>query len=119
VASHEPVEFQPKPILRKLREHEVDFVLIVGLAGIARGSSPRSEAWAREERSSPTRPEVMPYSTYEDARAREAELLRSAQNLKIGAAPRSERRAVFSPSRILEILRGRHGAMRKPAAGRI
>jgi len=39
VASHEPVEFQPKPILRKLLEHQVDFVLIGGLAGIARGSS--------------------------------------------------------------------------------
>ncbi|MDQ2910870.1 MAG: hypothetical protein M3R39_07635 [Actinomycetota bacterium] len=32
-------EFRPKPILRALLEHEVDFVLIGGLAGIARGSS--------------------------------------------------------------------------------
>jgi hypothetical protein len=39
VASHEPAEFQPKPILRTLLEHGVDFVLIGGLAGIARGSS--------------------------------------------------------------------------------
>jgi hypothetical protein len=39
VASHEPAEFQPKPILRTLLEHEVDFVLIGGLAGIAHGSS--------------------------------------------------------------------------------
>jgi hypothetical protein len=39
VASREPLEFQPKPILRKLLEHDVDFVLIGGLAGIARGSS--------------------------------------------------------------------------------
>ena len=51
--SHEPVEFQPKPLLRKLLDHEVDFVPIGGLAGIARGSSypswppafPRSAAW--------------------------------------------------------------------------
>src|SRR5207253_7708068 len=39
VASREPAEFQPKPILRTLLEHGVDFVLIGGLAGIARGSS--------------------------------------------------------------------------------
>ena len=32
-------EFQPKPILETLVAHEVDFVLIGGLAGIARGSS--------------------------------------------------------------------------------
>ena len=39
MASHEPTEFRPKPILRALLEHGVDFVLIGGLAGIARGSS--------------------------------------------------------------------------------
>jgi hypothetical protein len=39
VASREPAEFDAKPILRKLLEHDVDFVLIGGLAGIARGSS--------------------------------------------------------------------------------
>ena len=39
MASREPAEFQPKPILRTLLEHGVDFVLIGGLAGIARGSS--------------------------------------------------------------------------------
>ena len=39
MASREPVEFQPKPILRRLLEHDVDFVLIGGLAGIAHGSS--------------------------------------------------------------------------------
>lgn len=39
MASHEPAEFQPKPILRRLLEHGVDFVLIGGLAGMARGSS--------------------------------------------------------------------------------
>ena len=39
MASREPAEFQPKPILRILLEHDVDFVLIGGLAGIARGSS--------------------------------------------------------------------------------
>ena len=32
-------EFQPKAILRTLLEYEVDFVLIGGLAGMARGSS--------------------------------------------------------------------------------
>ncbi|MGZ8795047.1 MAG: hypothetical protein ACXW0F_10460 [Gaiellaceae bacterium] len=39
MASHEQVDFQPKPILRRLLEHEVDFVLIGGLAGVAHGSS--------------------------------------------------------------------------------
>ncbi len=39
MASREPAEFQPKPILRKLLEHKVDFVLIGGLAGMAHGSS--------------------------------------------------------------------------------
>jgi hypothetical protein len=34
-----PREFQPRPILRTLIAHEVDFVLIGGLAGMARGSS--------------------------------------------------------------------------------
>jgi hypothetical protein len=34
-----PEEFQPRPILETLVAHEVDFVLIGGLAGIARGSS--------------------------------------------------------------------------------
>jgi hypothetical protein len=34
-----PHEFQPRPILDALVAHEVDFVLIGGLAGIARGSS--------------------------------------------------------------------------------
>ncbi len=34
-----PEEFQPRPILDALLEHDVDFVLIGGLAGIARGSS--------------------------------------------------------------------------------
>jgi Aminoglycoside-2''-adenylyltransferase len=34
-----PPEFQPKPILRTLLEHDVDFVLIGGLAGIVHGSS--------------------------------------------------------------------------------
>jgi len=59
----------------------------------------------------------MPYSTYEDARAREAELLRSARSVKIGAVPQRERRAVFSPSRFLEILRRHAGEGRKPAVG--
>jgi hypothetical protein len=32
-------EFQPKPLLRSLIDHGVDFVVIGGLAGMARGSS--------------------------------------------------------------------------------
>ena len=39
MASREPDKFDAKPILRKLLEHDVDFVLIGGLAGIAHGSS--------------------------------------------------------------------------------
>jgi hypothetical protein len=65
------------------------------------------------------RPEVMPYSTYEDARAREAELLRSAQRFMVGAVPRRQRRAVFNASRIVGMLRRRDGAVRKPATGHI
>jgi hypothetical protein len=34
-----PDEFQPKPILRALRSHEVDFVVVGGLAGMAHGST--------------------------------------------------------------------------------
>jgi hypothetical protein len=34
-----PAEFQPKPLLRSLIAHGVDFVVIGGLAGMARGSS--------------------------------------------------------------------------------
>jgi hypothetical protein len=34
-----PPEFQPKPILRALTRHHVDFVLIGGLAGVVHGSS--------------------------------------------------------------------------------
>ena len=37
--SHVPPEFQARPILRTLLKHDVDFVLIGGMAGIARGSS--------------------------------------------------------------------------------
>jgi hypothetical protein len=57
----------------------------------------------------------MPYSTYEDARAREAELMRSAQSVKIGSVPREERRAIVSVSRIVGIVLGRHGRARRPA----
>jgi hypothetical protein len=32
-------EFQPRPILRTLIAHDVDFVVIGGIAGVARGSS--------------------------------------------------------------------------------
>ena len=34
-----PAEFQPRPLLRALTAHGVDFVVIGGLAGMARGSS--------------------------------------------------------------------------------
>jgi len=60
----------------------------------------------------------MPYSTYEDARAREAELLHSARRTTVGSVPRRERRPSFLLSRILGIVRWRHGAARKPAIGR-
>ena len=39
MARPEQADFQPRPIFRKLLEHQVDFVLIGGMAGIARGSS--------------------------------------------------------------------------------
>lgn len=39
MAPPEPPEFRPKSILRALLEHEVDFVLVGGLAGMAHGSS--------------------------------------------------------------------------------
>jgi hypothetical protein len=39
VARPEPTEFRPKSILQTLNAHEVDFVLIGGLAGMAHGSS--------------------------------------------------------------------------------
>jgi hypothetical protein len=39
VASPAPPDFRPKAILRALTEHEVDFVVIGGLAGMARGSA--------------------------------------------------------------------------------
>jgi len=39
LARPEQADFQPRPIFRKLLEHQVDFVLIGGMAGIARGSS--------------------------------------------------------------------------------
>jgi hypothetical protein len=46
-------EFDAKPILRSLLEHQVDFVVIGGLAGMARGSSYPSfdldVAYARED----------------------------------------------------------------------
>lgn len=48
-----PKEFRPRPILDALLAHEVDFVLIGGLAGIVRGSSyPTYDvdiAYARDE----------------------------------------------------------------------
>jgi hypothetical protein len=57
----------------------------------------------------------MPYSTYEDARARESELMRSARRVTVGTVPREERKPLFRLSRVLEIVLGRHGRARKPA----
>lgn len=59
----------------------------------------------------------MPYSTYEDARAHERELLRLAQKHKIGSVPRRERRSIFRANRILSVMRERYAAVRKPAVG--
>jgi hypothetical protein len=39
VEPHEPDSFEPRRILETLLEHGVDFVLIGGLAGVARGSA--------------------------------------------------------------------------------
>ena len=60
----------------------------------------------------------MPYSTYEDARARERELLSLAQKHRIGSEPRRERRSIFRPNRILAALRQGRVPVRKPAVGR-
>jgi hypothetical protein len=60
----------------------------------------------------------MPYSSYEDARAREAELLRSAQRVKIGSVPCGEHRPVFTLSRLVQLVRGRRIGARRPAVTR-
>jgi len=60
----------------------------------------------------------MPYSSYEDARAREAELLRSAQRVKVGAVPRGDDRSRFTLNRLVQFVR-RHGVgAHKPAVTR-
>lgn len=69
-----------------------------------------------EEKVSAARPVVMPYSSYEDARAREAELLQSAQRVKIGSAPRGEHRPVFTLGGLMRLLGARRA--RKPAVTR-
>jgi len=71
-----------------------------------------------EDRSDSRRPEVMSYSSYEDARAREAELLRSARKHTVGSEPRPERRSGFPFSRLLEIVHLRQAPAQKPAVGR-
>jgi hypothetical protein len=60
----------------------------------------------------------MPYSTYEDARARELELLGSARKLKIGPVPRRDRPPLIRLDRILAAIRERYATTRKPAIGR-
>lgn len=67
-----------------------------------------------EEHSLAGRPEDMVYS-YEEARAREAELLRSAQRTTVVSVPRREGRRTFGVSRILQLVRGRSEGVRKPA----
>jgi hypothetical protein len=72
-----------------------------------------------EDGDKPSRPEDM-YSTYEDARARERELLQLAQRDKVGpSGPKRERRPLFrlSVGRFVEALRERYSATAsKPAA---
>jgi hypothetical protein len=58
----------------------------------------------------------MVYS-YEEARAREAELLRSAQRVKVASVPRAEERPRFSLSRLVKLVRVHDGA-HKPAVTR-
>jgi hypothetical protein len=52
-----PTEFQPKPILHALIAHDVDFVVIGGMAGMARGASNPSYdvdvAYARDRSAAP------------------------------------------------------------------
>jgi hypothetical protein len=60
----------------------------------------------------------MTYSTYEDARAREVELLRSAQKFKIGSEPTRHRRPLIRLDTILLAMREHRAAARKPAVGR-
>jgi hypothetical protein len=60
----------------------------------------------------------MSYSSYEDARAREQELLLLAQRHRIGSEPRHERPSLFQPSHILAALRKRYVTARRPAVGR-
>jgi hypothetical protein len=72
----------------------------------------------REDVSALIRLEDMPYSTYEDARAHERELLRLAQKQRIGSEPRRARRSFFNVDKILAALRRRPEPTRKPAVGR-
>lgn len=61
------------------------------------------------------------YSTYDDARARERELLHLAQRHEIGApGPRRAWGSLFQlkTSKVLTALRERYAAARKPAIGR-
>lgn len=60
------------------------------------------------------RPEDMVYS-YEEARAREAELLRSAQRTTVASVPRREGRRTFGISRIVQLVRRRPEGVRRPA----
>jgi hypothetical protein len=72
----------------------------------------------REDLAPPVRLEDMPYSTYEDARACERELLSLAQKQRIGSEPRRARRSFFSADKILAALRRRPEPAREPAVSR-
>ena len=58
----------------------------------------------------------MNYS-YEEARRREAELMRSAQRVTVSRTPRQEKGPSIRLSRILELVHVRHVGARKPAVG--
>jgi hypothetical protein len=72
----------------------------------------------REDVSALIRLEDMPYSTYEDARAHERELLSLAQKQRIGSEPRRARRSFFNVDKILAALRRRPEPAREHAVGR-
>jgi ribosomal 50S subunit-associated protein YjgA (DUF615 family) len=57
----------------------------------------------------------MSYPTYEDARARERELLRSAQKHKVSSVPRQERRSIFQVHSVLASIRERYVAVTRRA----
>jgi hypothetical protein len=57
--------------------------------------------------------------SYEEARRREAELMRSAQRVTVSRSPRQEKQPSTRLSRILGLVRVRHVGTRKPAVGSV